>query len=201
MEAGGKKQFRVFTIGHSSHTIDRFLALLKQFAVEVLVDTRSLPRSSFAPQFDLQPFREAVKRAGLRYLNLGRQLGGRPEGPEFYDATGHVLYWKVAQSPAFQEGIARLESGMRRFAIALLCAEEDPARCHRRLLVGRVLAERGVSVEHIRGDGRLQSEAELSAADGVRAPQMSLFEEARSPEWKSIPSVSQRRRQNSSSAS
>ena len=93
------------------------------------------------------------------------------------------------------------ERGIRDYTVALLCSEEDPGACHRRLLIGRVLGERGVSVEHIRGDGRLQSEPEVAAEAGpARTDQMSLFEGFEELSWKSIPSVSPKRRPNSSSA-
>ena len=99
---------------------------------------------------------------------MGRELGGRPAGAEFYDQEGHVLYSRVAESSLFLEGLERLQEGLREFRLALLCSEENPAACHRRLLVGRVLAERGVAIDHIRGDGRLQSEAELiRAIEGI----------------------------------
>lgn len=142
---------------------------------------------------------KALREAGFQYVYLGAELGGRPRGEAYYDAEGHVLYEKVAGSSAFQEGLARLEKGLRQYALAMLCAEEDPAGCRRRLLIGRVLAERGLTVEHIRGDGRLQAENELSAAESD-GNQLSLFDEIEALAWRSIPSVSLRRRQNSSSA-
>jgi uncharacterized protein (DUF488 family) len=89
--------------------------------------------------------------------------------------------------------LARLEKGLRQSVVAVLCAEEDPADCHRRLLVTRVLAEREVVVQHIRGDGRLQTEDELQPA------QLGLFDNIEAPAWKSIPSVSLKKRQSSSS--
>lgn len=189
---------RVLTIGHSNHTLERFLELLKQHGVQAVADVRSQPHSKFSPQFDTEELAKSLHGAGLRYVFLGRELGGRPPGEQYYDADGRVLYGKVADSPRFQEGLARLERGVHDYIIALLCSEEDPGACHRRLLIGRVLGERGFSLEHIRGDGRLQSEPEVAAEAGPICPdQMSLFEEL---SWKSIPSVLPRRRPNSSSA-
>jgi uncharacterized protein (DUF488 family) len=95
-------------------------------------------------------------------LFLGKELGGRPESSEFYDAEGFVLYSRIAESPLFLEGIERLITGITTYRVALMCGEENPANCHRRLLVGRVLAKRGVSVRHIRGDGTVQDEDELA---------------------------------------
>ena len=169
---------RFYTIGHSNHTVEHFLGLLKAHDIQVVVDARSQPYSKYATQFDHETLKPALQDAGIRYLYLGRELGGRPEGEEFYDSTGHVLYDRVSAPGIFQEGLSRLERGIREYNVALLCAEENPAACHRRLLVGRVLLDRGIQVEHIRGDGRIQSEEEVAfEADPNRDP-LSLFQKA-----------------------
>jgi len=125
----------------------------------------------------------------MRYLFLGDQLGGRPEGAEYYDAQGYVLYHRVAESPRFRAGIERLLQGIQKLRVAIMCSEEDPAVCHRSLLVTRVVADSGVSVQHIRGDGRLQGEAELQAAHRDDRRQGLLFQEMERDSWKSLRSV------------
>ena len=191
---------RVLTIGHSDHALEHFLTLLRVYSVDVVADTRSYPYSNFAPQYDQEPLRTAVQGAGLQYVHLGKELGGRPDGEEFYDAKGHVLYDKVAATEIFKAGIARIEQGIRKYNVALLCSEENPAGCHRRLLVGRVLTDAGIEVEHIRGDGRLQPESELAQELDAKHPQLDLFASTEAPEWKSIPSVLRKKRPSSSSA-
>jgi uncharacterized protein (DUF488 family) len=188
----------VLTIGHSNHAMEHFLDLLRRHSVQVVADVRSHPYSKYASEFNHEPLAEALREAGFKYVYLGAELGGRPREDGYYDRDGRVLYDKVAASPAFQDGLARLKNGMRQHIVALLCAEEDPAGCHRRLLVGRVLTEGGIRVSHIRGDGRLQTETELRSAE--TRDQLGLFEEMETAPWKSIPSVSQKRRQSSSSA-
>ena len=190
----------VFTVGHSNHPVEHFLTLLKTHGVQVVVDARSQPYSKYATQFDQEALRPAVQDAGIRYLYLGKELGGRPEGKEFYDEEGHVLYDRVAATSLFQEGISRLERGIHEYKVALLCAEEDPAACHRRLLVGRVLVDHGIQVEHIRGDGRVQTEGEVAAEADPDKDQLSLFQKAEAEPWKSIPSVLRKKRPNNSSA-
>jgi len=188
----------VLTIGHSNHSIEHFFDLLKLHSVQVIADVRSSPYSKYSSQFDHEPLMKSLRDAGFQYVYLGAELGGRPRGEAYYDPGGRVLYDKVAESAPFQEGLARLEKGLEDHKVALLCAEEDPAGCHRRLLITRVLTERGIAVNHIRGDGRLQSEDELRAEEA--GDQMSLFEEIEEGPWKSIPSVSLKKRQSSSSA-
>ncbi|HEY8506615.1 MAG TPA: DUF488 domain-containing protein, partial [Gemmataceae bacterium] len=150
----------LFTVGHSNHSLDQFLDLLKRAEVQVLVDVRSYPYSRYVPHFNREEIETAVKRAGLRYLFLGRELGGRPDQEEYYDDEGRALYYRIARSPDFLGGIERLEAGIRRFRVAVMCSEENPAVCHRHLLVGRVMRERGAEVRHIRGDGSLQDDSD-----------------------------------------
>ena len=81
---------------------------------------------------------------------------------------------------------------MQKYRVALMCSEEDPAHCHRHLLVARVLVARGVPVQHIRGDGRLQAETDLAAAQAratVPEGQMPLFDLEETTVWKSTRSV------------
>jgi len=194
-------QPEILTIGHSNHTIDEFLALLKQHGIEVLVDVRSQPYSKYVPHFNSVNLKRAVESAGVRYVFLGKELGGKPEGREFYDAEEHAVYSRIAASEPFHRGIGRLLEGVRRYRVAIMCGEEDPTDCHRRLLVGKVLAERGVSIKHIRGDGRIQPEEELPQQNVTqKVSQMELAFMVRDEEtWKSTQSVSRRRRPSSSS--
>ena len=180
-----------FTIGHSNHAVEVWLALLRQHRVEVVVDTRSSPFSKYVPQFDRELMQRSLEEAGIRYLFLGAELGGRPANPAYYDAKGRVLYSRLRDDARFQAGIARLETGMERFRVALVCGEEDPAHCHRRLLIGRVLAERGHIMIHIRGDGRLESDEAVAAESGkpLVDAQPALFAELDEDQWRSTASV------------
>lgn len=185
----------IFTIGHSVHPIDTLVALLQQFEIAVLVDTRSSPYSRFAQQFDRDALHKSLQASGVQYLFMGDELGGRPVGEMYYDGSGRVLYGKRTSAEDFRCCIERLERGMAQFRIALLCSEEDPAHCHRRLLVGRVLVERGHELLHIRGDGRCESEATVAVVSGklLVTAQPALFAELNEDQWKSTVSVSPRK--------
>ncbi len=162
----------IWTIGHSNKLFDHLLGLLRQHAVSTLVDVRSHPYSKWAPHFQKNPLSRALQEEHIDYVFLGRELGGRPEGAEFYDVDGHVDYARRTRAPDFQRGIQRLEDLAGCRPTAIMCAEENPARCHRRLLVMPALEQRGIAVVHIRGDGRLQSEEDLRDS----SPQLSLFQ-------------------------
>ncbi len=184
----------IYTVGHSNHPLERVVELLRRHEIEVLADVRSQPYSQYAPHFDRPSIEPALKAAGLRYIYLGKELGGRPRGAEFYDPDdGRVLYGRVADTPLFLDGIRRLEIGIQRYRVAIMCSEECPEGCHRRLLVARVLVARGVAVRHIRADGRLEDETEWrDDARATREVQLSLFPtepRAGDTEWKSIRSV------------
>lgn len=146
----------IYTIGHSTHDIDHLLALLDQHGVTAVADVRSVPASRFTPQFNRDALKRSLADVGIKYVFLGRELGARSDDPSCY-IDGQVQYARLAQAPAFAEGIDRLLNGMATERIVLTCAEQEPLECHRTILVSRVLAGRGTFVNHIHGDGRLES--------------------------------------------
>jgi uncharacterized protein (DUF488 family) len=180
------KTLRVFSIGHSNQTLEDFLTLLERYGIEVLVDIRSYPYSKFTTQFNSPELKTTITRSGLKYLFMGKELGGRPDDLALYDETGRVKYWQVARTALFLKGLTRLLKGQETYRVALMCSEEDPLGCHRHLLVSRVLAEHGVEVGHIRGDGSLQMETALRNQGQANSAQMTLFSDEEYTEWKSI---------------
>ncbi len=182
--------------------METWLALVRQHGVEVVVDTRSSPYSRYVPQFDKELVQRSLEEAGVRYLFLGAELGGRPANPAYYDNSGHVIYGRLRDDSNFTAAIARLETGMERFRVALICGEEDPAHCHRRLLIGRVLTEHSHTMLHIRGDGRVETDATVAAASEkpLVEAQAELFAELEEDKWRSTASVLPKRVPASSSA-
>lgn len=192
----------LFTIGHSNHSFERFLELLRGSGVEVLVDVRSQPYSKYTPYFDSDQLAKTLPPAGMKYLSFGEELGGQPDNPGFYDAGGHVVYARMAFSPDFLAGIERLAKGACKFRVALPCGEEDPTNCHRRLLVARVMGERGFEIAHIREHGRLQPEHELVREEQQRnasTTQLGMFEIPEEERWRSTRSALRKRPQPNSS--
>jgi uncharacterized protein (DUF488 family) len=186
----------VWTIGHSNHSLATFVDLLRTHDIEFVVDVRSYPYSRYAPHFSLPQLEAALRAEGVGYLFLGQELGGRPSVDEHYDDDGHALYEPMSREPGFAAGIERVLSGARRYCIALVCSEGDPEECHRRLLVGRVLADRGVELRHILADGSVRVEQDIPVGVGT---QEALFDEGPTA-WRSTRSVSHRRRHSGSSA-
>jgi uncharacterized protein (DUF488 family) len=178
---------QLFTIGHSNHALETFLALLQRHEVGCIADVRSHPFSGYSPHFDAPNLKTALREAGIAYVPLGRELGGRPDDETMYDPAGHVLYGRVAESDVFREGIERIERGSREHRVAMMCSEENPADCHRHLPVARVLTERGTAVTHIRGDGELAAyeDIERERTGNSREKQSLLFPELEDDAWRS----------------
>jgi len=177
----------IYTIGHSNQSLENFLKLLLANGIQVLVDVRSIPRSKYASQFDSPVLKPAIVKAGLKYLYFGQEIGGKPQNRAFYDLDGYVLYELIAQSPAFINTLDRLIEGVSKYRVAIMCSEEDPTECHRRLLIGRVLGNRGVEQLHLRADGRVQTETDLLNSNAYKQNQLSfgLFVHEKEGVWKS----------------
>lgn len=191
-----KPRQALWTVGHSNRSLERFLDLLREHRIDVLVDVRSAPFSRYSTQFNKAPLERAVRGAGISYLFMGQELGGRPRSDDGYDEEGHARYDLMAKAPPFREGMDRLRDGIEQYRVAIMCSEENPEHCHRRLLVGKVLtADDAYELHHIRGDGDVEIETTVELAD----PQLSLLGEA--PAWRSTQSVSHRSRHADSSNS
>ena len=148
-------QSSIYTIGHSNQEVEKFLALLKDKAIQVIVDVRSAPYSRYVPHFNKHAIENALNAAGLKYIFMGDMIGGKPSGPQYPDANHKVVYARLAAAETFQQGLDRLIKGLNDgWTIALMCAEEDPSKCHRHHLIANELEmKRTVPVWHIRGDG------------------------------------------------
>lgn len=166
----------IFSIGHSNHSAETFVALLRQHGVEVLADVRSSPYSRLYPQFSKEALARSLAEHGLGYVFLGRELGARASDPNCYE-HGKVSYARLARTPQFERGIAQVLDLAQTQRLSLMCAEKDPLTCHRIILVARALEARGIAVEHILADGTLETEAQAMARllDLVKLPQDDLF--------------------------
>jgi uncharacterized protein (DUF488 family) len=145
----------LLTIGHSNLPADRFITLLRDSKVSVVIDVRSVPFSRWCPWFSSKALAARLATEGISYHALGDELGGRPRDPKLY-CDGLADYAAMARRPEFCAGLDRVIDETRRHRVCLLCSEREPLDCHRCLLVGRALAERGVTPGHIRADGTIE---------------------------------------------
>jgi uncharacterized protein (DUF488 family) len=139
------------TIGHSTHSIERFVDLLKSGGVELLVDVRSMPYSRRHPQFGREKLAKSLEAACIAYAWEGEALGGKSGGS----------YTAAAARPEFKDALGRLIERSAETTVCLMCAEKEPLDCHRTVLVSRRLAERGAAIEHLLADGSTRPHAEI----------------------------------------
>lgn len=166
----------IYTIGHAGHPFREFIRLLHLFRITRVVDVRTQPVSRFTDWARRESLSVLLERMDVEYHYQGDRLGGQPDGEEFYDDRGYVLYGRIAETPDFQEGLQKLLKLGQEGRTAIMCAEEDPTDCHRRLLVGRALEEQhGVGMQHIREGGRLMDEETIARKAGEQPDQLGLF--------------------------
>ncbi len=132
----------VFTVGHSNRSLEDLIALLREAGVQMVVDVRRFPGSRRWPWFRKEDLKAGLEAEGIRYVWLGGTLGGytRPPYPEYMT------------TPAFRQGLEALEQLAREAPVAILCAEKDWRRCHRRF-IAQALAARGWQVVHLLAPG------------------------------------------------
>ena len=133
----------IYTLGHSTRSLEDFIALLKELGVEAVADVRRFPRSRHNPQFGRETLEQALAAEGIEYHWLGENLGG-------YRSGGYEAY---TESESFREGLRKLEALAGRKKTAVMCAEKLWFRCHRRFIADE-LVKKGWEVWHIIEPGR-----------------------------------------------
>jgi len=152
----------IYTIGHSTHQLDYFLELLKEYGIDCLVDVRSVAASFRNPQYNKEPLSVYLRNNGVTYMHFAEEFGARRNEPALLDDEGRVDFEKIRRSPGFQNGIERLRDGIKKeFTIALMCAESDPFNCHRFSLISVALEQSGFDVVHILKDKTIITNAPL----------------------------------------
>ena len=146
----------LFTIGHSNHTAERLIELLRQHGITAVVDVRSSPYSKHVPHFDRELLGQALSEQGMDYVYAGGELGARPRSLQCY-RDGRADFQCIRKAAAFAQGLSRLRELAGKQRVAVLCAEKDPLDCHRMILVCRALRTAGLQIRHIHADGRAES--------------------------------------------
>ncbi|MBK6998442.1 MAG: DUF488 domain-containing protein [Rhodoferax sp.] len=166
----------VYTVGHSTHSIENFLNLLQGAGITAIADVRSQPFSRFTPQFNRAALADALRERNIAYVFVGKELGARSDDLTCYE-RGQVRYERLARTAGFKVGLDRVMAGTRKFKVALMCAEKEPLECHRTLLVGRALHDQGVNVAHIHANGSIESydDAMSRLFDMTGVPREDLF--------------------------
>lgn len=118
----------VFTIGHSTFSLETFIDLLRQHNINIVADVRSDPYSRFNPQFNRETLKSNLKVHGIRYVFLVNELCARSKDQSCY-ANGRVQFKYLEQTDLFRDGIERVIRGADNYCIALMCSEKEPLEC------------------------------------------------------------------------
>ena len=159
---------RIWTIGHSTRTIDEFSSLLKENEIKLLADVRAYPGSKRYPHFNKDALTESVSACGIRYEHLSELGGKRKPRSDSTNAAwrnasfrGYADYMETKQ---FHKGVERLlELSLEAGPTAILCAEAVWWRCHRSLIAD-YLKSHGMEVMHILGANKAEPHPYTPAA-------------------------------------
>lgn len=151
---------KIFTIGHSTHSQEEFLSLLKEHKIKRLVDVRSYPGSNYVPIYNKETMSLWLKEAGIDYVHLPK-LGGRRKkdkglDPKLIEGWTHSAFRNYAAytfTKSYKEGIKNLIKLAQEKRTVMMCSEAVPWRCHR-LLVSNTLVNQGIKLEHIINKGK-----------------------------------------------
>jgi uncharacterized protein (DUF488 family) len=150
----------LYTIGHGNRKPEDFLALLKDFGIEYLIDVRSQPYSKFNPQFNQNDLKFFLERNGIKYVFMGDTIGGRPKDTSCYDNEGKVDYEVVKMKEFFLNGIDRLKTAYNKdINVVIMCSESKPCECHRSKLIGKVLITDNIVLKHIDEKGKIKDQS------------------------------------------
>jgi uncharacterized protein (DUF488 family) len=173
----------LYTIGYATKPFDVFIAQLKDHQINAIADVRSIPFSKVFFDYHRSALEKTLPANAIDYVFLGKELGPRSKDPDHYDRSGQVQFASLKKSPLFEAGIKRLQDGLSKgLNIALLCAEKDPAGCHRSLLVSHYFHQNfETDIQHINHDGGLESQSQLEQRlveiQGVKADLLTSTEE------------------------
>jgi uncharacterized protein (DUF488 family) len=162
-----KPEVEIWTIGHSTHPLEKFLDLLQAHSVTALADVRRFPGSRRHPQFNQEALSDSLSKAGITYVHFPELGGRRPTSRNSPNTAwrnaafrGYADYMATRE---FRNGIARVLRLAENHRVCLMCAETLWWQCHRGL-VADCLKAKGHQVWHILGTGKLQEHPFTSAA-------------------------------------
>jgi uncharacterized protein (DUF488 family) len=152
----------IYTVGHSTRSREELIALLREAAVDLLADVRTVPRSRFNPQFNTEVLPKTLAEAAIGYRHMPA-LGGlrhRPKGAPpspngLWQNEAFQAYADYALTPQFRAALNELRHLAHDHTVAVMCAEAVWWRCHRRIVADYLLAA-GEDVRHIMAPGKIE---------------------------------------------
>lgn len=148
----------LYSIGYGNKTFSQFEQELHSFNIQYLIDVRTKPFSKWNPSFNQDILKVLLKNSGIRYVYMGDKIGGLPSDSSCY-TEGHIDYAKLREKDFFREGLSRLLiAAEKELPVVIMCSEAEPEKCHRSKLIGQELLKHKISLNHIVGIGKSQSQ-------------------------------------------
>lgn len=146
----------IFAIGHSNYPYDKLIEMIKKYGIDCVVDIRETPYSKYNTQYNREVLRENLKSRGFTYVYMGHEFGAKRQTKESYNDEGYADFEKVIKEELFLKGIERITKGLQMgYKIVLLGAMQEPIRCHRSIMLGKYLNEKGFDVKYIMHEGNI----------------------------------------------
>lgn len=175
----------IYTIGHSTHTEEEFISLLKKYKIEVLVDVRSFPGSKYVPQFNKENMEIWLPKQDIKYIHIAELGGRRNKNKEINELL--VNGWRNAAfrnyaayslTQGYEKGIERLIKLSEENQVCYMCSEALPWRCHR-LIISNTLVSRGIHVHHIMTeDNIIDHEIGMYGVEAIKAGSQLIYPKA-----------------------
>lgn len=153
---------KIYTIGHSNYSMERFLDMLRHYNINTVVDIRGTPYSKYNVQYDKEKLQETLRAEGFTYIYMAKEFAAKRGNKQSYNGEGYSDFEEVIKEKDFLNGIERLKVGCSKgYRIALLGAMQSPIRCHRCILLGRELIKAGFELRHILDEYSLATQEEM----------------------------------------
>ena len=166
----------VYTIGYSPYSLDEFIKTILQHRISCLIDVRSNPHSAYYTDYDKESLSEKLKKSNILYRNYAHELGARQEDLRFFCDEGYLDFDIFTKSAQFEDGVEKIKKGINMgYSFVLMCAEKDPMTCHRAIMIGKALKEKGFHVKHILYPDRIETQEEMEQR--AIGNQLSFFSE------------------------
>ena len=151
----------VYTIGYTAFSIDEFIEVINHYGINCVIDVRSSPFSNYYTDYNKDVLENTLKKHNILYRNYAKEFGARQLNPAFY--SGDIVdFDKFIQSEQFLEGVSKIKKGIKLgYSFVLMCAEKDPIKCHRSIMLGKGFSNNNFTVKHILSKTKLESQTDL----------------------------------------
>jgi uncharacterized protein (DUF488 family) len=152
----------VYTIGYSGFLINDFISTIKSNNISLIIDVRSQPYSQYFSDYNKEGLQRRLESQGIYYRNYVKEFGARQDERQYYSKNGYLDFELYAKSPSFLKGIEKLINSMNKgYKFALMCAEKDPSKCHRAILVAKAFHDAGYNIIHLLPNNEIMTQEDL----------------------------------------